>query len=102
MSILGVIVRSRREHAADVQSQLAALAGVDIAAASDGRWVVLLEDHADGSAADTLNHIAALPRVINLSLVYEYSGPDAPAAEPAPSNFQAWRGTPGQITRNHQ
>mgnify|MGYP003516545916 CR=1 FL=1 len=99
MSILGVIVRARPEHRVDVERQLAEMAGVDVAAASDGRWVLVIEDHAADSAAATMARITALPQVLNTSLVYEHSDPDAPAADPAVSNFQAWRETPGQ-TRN--
>lgn len=94
MSILGVIVRTRPEHRTDVERRLAAMPGVDVAAAADGRCVLAIEDHAEGSAAAALARITTWPQVLNTSLVFEYSGPDAPAAEPALSSFQAWRDTP--------
>ncbi len=99
MSILGVIVRARPEHRGDVERELAGLPGVDIAAAADGRWVLVIEDHEQDSAAATMVRITTLPQVLNTSLVFEYSGPDAPAAEPALSNFQAWRDAPGQTRK---
>lgn len=91
MSILGVIVRTRPEHRAEVERQLAELPGVDMAAAADGRWVVLIEDSADASAAATMARVALLPQVLNTSLVYEYSGPDAPAPQADSGDYQAWR-----------
>lgn len=99
MSILGVIVRTRPEHRDDVERELAGLPGVDIAAAADGRWVLVIEDHAQDSAAATMARITTLPKVLNTSLVFEYSGPDAPAVEPALSNFQSWRDAPGQTRK---
>ena len=93
MSILGVIVRSRPEAVASIEARLRACPGVDVAdlaAAADGRLVIVIEDHAASSAAATLGAIALWPEVLNTSLVYEYSGPDAPAATEA-GGFQAWR-----------
>lgn len=91
MSILGVIVRARVEHAADVQAQLAALPGVDIAAHDGGRWVLVIEDAPNATAGETLTRLTQLPQVLNTSLVYEYSGPDAPAAAASDAGFQSWR-----------
>jgi len=90
MSILGIIVRTRPENAAALRRTLAALPGLDIAVAEGGRFVVVVEDSADGSAAATMAQIAWHPDVLNTSLVYEYSGPDAPAAADA-GGYQAWR-----------
>jgi periplasmic nitrate reductase NapD len=91
MSILGVIVRARPEHGCAVQAQLAELPGLDIAAHDAGRWVVVIEDCTAASAAATMARVALLPQVLNTSLVYEYSGPDAPAPQADTGDYQAWR-----------
>lgn len=99
MSILGAVVRSRLEHLQAVQARAAALPGVDVALnPGDGRLVLVLEDaEVDGvvhAAAATLAAIALWPDVLNTSLVYEYSGPDAPPAGSGSVNdYRAWRGS---------
>lgn len=93
MSILGVIVRSRVADVDAIERALRARPGVDVAQAvvADGRLVVVIEDTADCAAAATMAQIAQMPLVLNTSLVYEYSGPDAPAPSTDDSGFQAWR-----------
>lgn len=91
MSILGVIVRARPEDEIELQRHLLALPGVDIAAAAGGRFVVVIEDSVAGPAAATMAQLALLPRVLNTSLVYEYSGPDSPGPTEQGDHFQAWR-----------
>ncbi len=99
MSILGAVVRVRPEHLAAVEPRLAALPGTDLALnPGDGRLVLVLEDaELDGvvhGAAATLASIALWPEVLNTSLVYEYSGPDAPpAGGGAVEDYRAWRGS---------
>jgi nitrate reductase NapAB chaperone NapD len=94
VSILGVIVRAQPAHADAVQCALRDLPGLDIAAADGGRFVVVIEDSADANAGDTLTRITRLERVIATSLVYEYSGPDAPAPDGTAIDFKAWRSHP--------
>lgn len=103
MSILGAVVRVRPEHLASAASRLALLPGVDIALnPGDGRLVLVMEDVADqhdatvvSSAAATLTAIATWPDVLSTSLVYEYSGPDAPPlVTDDMSDFRSWRGNP--------
>ncbi|PXW93389.1 periplasmic nitrate reductase chaperone NapD [Sphaerotilus hippei] len=97
MSILGTVVRMRREDSAAVAARLAGWPGTDVALdPGDGRLVVLIEDaEVDGTAvtaAATMATIAQWPEVLNLSLVYEYSGQESPA--PAGSDgidYQTWR-----------
>lgn len=97
MSILGTVVRVKPEHLQGVCQQLSQLPGLDIALnPGDGRLVVVLEDSAQATAAQTMAHMALIPEILNTSLVYEYSGADAmPAGEasPADTHFQAWRST---------
>jgi nitrate reductase NapAB chaperone NapD len=93
MSILGVIVRAQPSAAGGVRHALHDLPGLAIVAASDERFVVVIEDSADASAVDVMARIARLPAVLNTSLVYEYSGPDAPAPDGEAIDFRSWRGT---------
>lgn len=95
MSILGTVVRVRPEHLTEVMAELGRWPGLDIALNSgDGRLVVILEDTADTTAAQNMAAMALLPKVLNTSLVYEYSGADvmcvdAPAS--ADVSYQSWR-----------
>ena len=74
MSILGVIVRTRPADREVVAEQLRALPGTDLAIdPGDGRMVLVIEDAATQSAAETLAQIALWPNVLNTSLVYEHS-----------------------------
>lgn len=88
MSILGVIVRTQPARVQAVRARLQGRAGVEIAAdPGDGRLILVIEDSEAGNAADALAEVALWPEVLNTSLVYEYSGPDAPAV----SNYADWR-----------
>lgn len=97
MSILGTVLRTRPADAAQVARRLGALPGVDLALnPGDGRMVAVIEDVlTDGqalSAAATLAQVSQWPEVLGTSLVYEYSGPDAPAPEGAEGmDYRAWR-----------
>lgn len=98
MSILGAVVRVQPALLDALLPRLAALPGVDEPLnPGDGRVVLVLEDVEQDcvrhEAAATLAAIALWPGVLNTSLVYEYSGPDAPAADGAAVNdYRAWRG----------
>ena len=103
MSVLGAIVRTQPASADAVARRLSTLRGLDLALnPGDGRMVVIIEDvpgpfAADepASAAETLTHIARWPEVLSTSLVYEYSGPDAPPPAAArETDFRAWRADP--------
>jgi periplasmic nitrate reductase NapD len=96
MSILGAIVRVRPEHRSDVILRLRGLPGVDLALdPGDGRLVLVIEDvEANGvahEAANTIEQIAQWRDVLNISLVYEYSGPDAPTAPGSVRDYREWR-----------
>jgi periplasmic nitrate reductase NapD len=103
MSILGVIVRTRVGDLAAVEQALRAMPGVELAetAQADGRLIAVIEDHADAAAAATMARIALLPQVLNTSLVYEYSGPDAPAPAADGAGYQAWRRSPADMAQAH-
>lgn len=92
MSILGVIVRTRPGDLAGVRQELSTRPGVDLAAdPGDGRIVIVIEDTATTAAAALLGEIATWPAVLNTSLVYEYSGPDAPDAAAELTSYTDWR-----------
>ena len=74
VSILGVIVRARAAQREAVAERIRAMPGADLAIDSgDGRMVVVIEDAAARSAAETLADIALWSNVLNTSLVYEHS-----------------------------
>ncbi len=98
MSILGAVIRARPAQLPGVLAQLHLLPGVDVALnPGDGRLVLVIEDaevgHALHEAAHTLEQIAQWRDVLNTSLVYEYSGPDAPTTAAAISGYRDWRGS---------
>lgn len=102
MSILGAVLRSRPAQIERVLARLDALPGIDVALnPGDGRLVLVLEDTQDEAgvihrAAAHLADMALWPEVLSTSLVYEYSGPDAPAhGERDMSDFRLWRSRPG-------
>lgn len=113
MSILGVVVRTHPASVSMITARLGALPGVDVALnPGDGRIVIVIEDLSPGdqaadappSAAATLGAIAVWPEVLGTSLVYEYSGPDAPAPEGTDGiDYRAWRDglTPTTASTRH-
>lgn len=99
LSILGVVVRVRPENIPPVVERLSTLPGADVSLnPGDGRLVMVIEDaEVSGvvhSAAATMAAIALWPDVLNTSLVYEYSGPDAPPlGEAELKDYRDWRGS---------
>lgn len=91
MSILGVILRARETDLDDLSVRLAALPGVDVALRGTGRLVLVIEDVAERSAASTMAEMTLWPQVLGTSLVYEYSGPDAPAPGEGVVDYRDWR-----------
>lgn len=82
MSILGVVARTLPRHLDALLPRLGTLAGLEITAnPGDGRLVLVIEDSAEHSAAALLGELARWPELVSTTLVYEYSGPDAPAPE---------------------
>lgn len=97
MSILGAVIRTPAHCVNDVVERLQGCAGVELALnPGDGRLVVVIEDtevaQGQRGAAAQLAAISGWPEVLSASLVYEYSGPDAPAPADAQGvDFTAWR-----------
>lgn len=99
MPILGAIVRTHPDKTAAVQARLAQRPGVDVAVdPGDGRLILVIEDAEQAGAAATLGEISTWPDVLNTSLVYEYSGPDAPA-EAGVEGYTDWRGGLAKLAR---
>lgn len=94
-----MVVRVRPEHVAVVSSRITTLPGADVSLnPGDGRLVTVIEDAEIAgvihSAAATMAAIALWPDVLNTSLVYEYSGPDAPPlGDAALTDYRDWRGS---------
>lgn len=99
MSILGVVVRVLPQHVPLVADRIGTLPGADVSLnPGDGRLVTVIEDAEVAgtihSAAATMAAIALWPEVLNTSLVYEYSGPDAPPlGDSALTDYRDWRGS---------
>lgn len=100
MSILGVILRARECDLDGLSHRLAALPGVDVAARGTGRLVLVLEDVPERSAAGTMAEVALWPEVLGTSLVYEYSGPDAPAPGEGVTDYRDWRTSLSALAAN--
>ena len=109
MSILCAVVRARPLHLSALCERLGGMAGVEVALnPGDGRLVLVLEDApadsaapALASAAATLTQIARWPELLDTSLVYEYSGPDAPApAAAAQGDYRSWRTSLDELARS--
>jgi nitrate reductase NapD len=82
MHIAGVVVRTRPEHARQVQSGLLAIAGVEVHAVTpEGRLVVTVESDDSGSAAGRFNELQQLPQVLSAALVYEQSEAESATGE---------------------
>jgi periplasmic nitrate reductase NapD len=74
--------------------------GVDLALdPGDGRMVLVLENAASQTAADTLAQIAQWPLVLNTSLVYEYTDPAEALDALGPAGFGAWRASLSEPSR---
>lgn len=107
MSILGVVLRVQPAGIDTVRERLAALPGVDtVADDGQGRLVLVIEDTSalageapPPSAAATLGAIAMWPEALSTALVYEYSGPEAPAPDGPVPAYQAWRDALGGARR---
>lgn len=102
MSILGVVVRSQPVHIDALRHALRDCPGADIALdPGDGRLILVVEDTAGQTAAAALGVISGWPTVLNTSLVYEYSGPDAPDAGEGVSDYTDWRAGLARLARDH-
>lgn len=72
MNISGVVVRTHPNRIEAVKSQLIALPGVEIHAASeDGRMVVTIENDA-ASMIETMNSFHDIKGVVSTSLIYHH------------------------------
>jgi len=73
MTICSLVVYARPEHTKSVESELSALEGVEVHAASKEGKLVISVDHPDGAnCSETIMGLHDMPGVINAALVYEY------------------------------
>ncbi|RLJ68435.1 chaperone NapD [Sulfurisoma sediminicola] len=71
MNISSAIVHARPGHAAEVQSALAAIAGVEIHAVSaEGKLIITIESPGDRETADIFEAISQMDHVMSTSMVY--------------------------------
>jgi len=85
MNVIGVLVQTTPERAAEVGAGLAAMPGVEVHASSgDGRLVVTATDVGDRFASDSLMAMSLVPHVIGASLVYHAFEPDVSEPEAGP------------------
>ena len=74
MHIAGVVVQTRPEHLAAVQSLLEEIATVEVHAVNpDGRLAVIIEGDQRHAVADALYQVNALKGVLSACLVFEQS-----------------------------
>lgn len=82
MHIAGVLVQTRPEQLAPLQTTLRAMAGLEVHAAHpDGRVVVTVEGDDRRQVADALARLHTLDGVLSACLVYEQSETDFDNAE---------------------
>ncbi len=94
MSMLGVIVRARPTGVVALGERLRRLPGVNVAHdPGDGRLILVVEDAPGQPAASRLAEIASWSAVVNVSLVYEYSGADLDGPPAVMTDYTAWRGS---------
>lgn len=73
MNISSIVVHTRPENSAEVQSRLNTLAGVDVhSVQDDGRMVITIEDTPEALPSDTLMQVQLLPGVLGAAMIYNY------------------------------
>ena len=71
--IAGILVQARPECAASVTAAVGAMPGLDVRAAAAGRVVVVSECPSAAATLALIDHIRALPGVLNVALVYQHA-----------------------------
>lgn len=74
MDVASLVIRARPADLEAVHDRLGAMPGVEVvAAAPDGRLVVVVEDHPGASFDEALVAIHRIEDVLSATLVYQYS-----------------------------
>jgi len=74
MTICSLVIYSKPEHAASVETEIAGLEGVEIHASDPTGKLVVTVDHPDRAfCSDTIMSFHSIGGVINTALVYEYT-----------------------------
>lgn len=77
MNISSVLVNARSEMVKQLQSELPALPGVEVhAATEEGRMIVTIEAESDRAVADMFETINRQPGVLSVSMVYHHNESD--------------------------
>lgn len=71
--IAGILVQARRADCASVAEAVRALPGLEVPSVADGRLVVVAECANAAEIVDRIDHIRALPGVLNVALVYQHA-----------------------------
>jgi len=104
MSLLACLIRVRPEKIPQISAALAVTDGVEVGMdPGDGRLILVIEDTASTTAAQTFAAISLFDDVVSASLVYEYSGPDDLPASPGGDDvrYQSWRTTLAELAKEH-
>lgn len=73
MHISGIVVHARPGHAAQAQTQLAAIEGVEVHISDvECKLVVTIEKEDEQSTVDTFERLNALPGVLSATMVYHH------------------------------
>jgi len=77
VNISSVIVHAQPGFAAEVQSALAAIAGVEVHAVSDeGKLIITIESPGDRETTDAFEAISQMAHVMSASMVYHQTESD--------------------------
>ena len=73
MSISSLVIQTRPENIANVESTLNAMKGVEVhTTTNEGQLVVTVDQPNDAQAADTFSKFNEVEGVINTSLIFNY------------------------------
>lgn len=98
MNICGCLVHASADTFQSVRSQIEAMDGAEVHAASeDGRLVVVVEDTPTRVASELIMELHQIPGVISVTLTYHHF--DDPAANAAP--LPATSSQAGDQTNDH-
>lgn len=84
MSISSLVIQTRPENVANLESILAAMAGVEVhTTTEEGNLVVTVDNPDNAQASETFSEFLKLDGVLNTSLIYNYFEQDIAEKEQA-------------------
>jgi nitrate reductase NapD len=82
LHVAGVLVHARPDALAGLERAVQSIEGAEVYQASpEGRVVVILEGPDTRTLLDAMDHLRALPGVVNVSLAYQHAEPLAAMQE---------------------